>query len=85
MQHAIQKQQPFKQAGELYRSYSATEKNDLIRNLTADLGQVKDMETKTIMLSYFYKADADYGTRLAKSLNVNLKNVQAKAAQLQDQ
>lgn len=85
MQHAIQKQQPFKQAGELFRSYSAVEKNDLIRNLAADLGAVKDIETKTIMLSYFYKADADYGTRLAKVLNVNLKNVQTKASQLKDE
>lgn len=85
MQQAIQKQQPFKQAGELYRSYSAVEKNDLIRNLAADLGQVKDAETKTIMVSYFYKADADYGTRLAKAVGVNLKNAQAKAAQLKDQ
>lgn len=85
MQHAIQKQQPYKQAGDLYRSYSALEKKDLIRNLAADLGQVKNVETKTVMLSYFYKADADYGTRLAKAVGVNLKMVQAKAAQLKDE
>ncbi len=85
MQHAIQKQQPYKQAGDLYRSYSALEKKDLIRNLAADLGQVKNVETKTVMLSYFYKADADYGTRLAKAVGVDLKMVQAKAAQLKDE
>ncbi len=33
----------------------------------------------------FYKADADYGTRLAKAVGVDLKMVQAKAAQLKDE
>ncbi|NCI79431.1 catalase [Acinetobacter kanungonis] len=84
MQQAIQKEQPFKQAGELYRSYSATEKKDLIRNLAADLGAVKDAETKHIMLSYFYKADVDYGTRLTQAVKGDLAIVKAKAAQLKD-
>ncbi|QLB60752.1 catalase [Acinetobacter indicus] len=84
LQQAIQKQQPFKQAGDLYRSYSAVEKKDLIRNLAVDLGAVKDAETKHIMLSYFYKADADYGTRLTAAVKGNLATVKAKAAKLQD-
>lgn len=84
LQRAISKEQPFKQAGELYRSYSAVEKADLIRNLAADLGAVKDAETKNIMLSYFYKADADYGTRLTQATKGNLATVKAKAAQLKD-
>ncbi|MEN8280113.1 catalase [Acinetobacter gerneri] len=85
MQKAIKKQQNFKQAGDLYRSYSAVEKTDLIRNLAADLGQVKDAETKHIMLSYFYKADADYGTRLTAATKGNLAVVKAKAAKLSDE
>jgi len=84
LQQAIKKEQSFKQAGELYRSYSAVEKNDLIRNLAADLGAVKDTETKHIMLSYFYKADAEYGTRLTQAVKGNLATVKAKAEQLQD-
>ncbi|TCM68712.1 catalase [Acinetobacter calcoaceticus] len=84
MQQAISKQLPFKQAGDLYRSYSVQEKNDLIRNLAADLGVVKDAETKNIMLSYFYKADADYGTRLSKATGGQLSVVKAKAQQLKD-
>ncbi len=55
------KEQNFKQAGELYRSYTAN-----------------------IMLSYFYKADADYGTRMTKAVNGNIAMVKAKAAQLKD-
>lgn len=84
LQQAIQKQQPFKQAGDLYRAYSAVEKKDLIRNLAVDLGAVKDAETKHIMLSYFYKADTDYGTRLTAAVKGNLATVKAKAAKLQD-
>ncbi len=32
------------------------------------------------MLSYFYKADADYGTRMTKAVNGNIATVKAKAA-----
>lgn len=85
MQQAIAKQQAFKQAGDLYRSYSALEKTDLIRNLAMDLGAVKDQETKNIMLSYFYKADADYGTRLTQATKGDLSTVKAKASKLNDQ
>lgn len=35
------KEQNFKQAGDLYRSYTTKEKDDLIMNLAADLGSVK--------------------------------------------
>lgn len=78
------KEQNFKQAGELYRSYTAKEKDDLIMNLAADLGNVKDAETKHIMLSYFYKADADYGMRMTKAVKGDITTVKAKAAKLQD-
>ncbi|CAM4151281.1 catalase [Acinetobacter pragensis] len=78
------KEQNFKQAGELYRSYTAKEKDDLIMNLAADLGGVKDSETKHIMLSYFYKADADYGMRLTQAVKGDIAAVKAKAAQLKD-
>lgn len=78
------KEQNFKQAGELYRSYTAKEKDDLIMNLAADLGNVKDSETKHIMLSYFYKADADYGMRMTKAVKGDMATVKAKAAKLQD-
>src|SRR5690606_37296546 len=78
------KEQNFKQAGELSRSYSTKEKENLIMNLASDLGNVNDSETKHIMLSYFYKADADYGTRMTKAGNGNIATVKATAAQLND-
>jgi catalase len=36
------------------------------------------------MLSYFYKADPDYGSRLAKAAGADIARVQAAAAQPAD-
>ena len=36
------------------------------------------------MLSYFYKADADYGTRLAKATHADVSRVKAAAEKLAD-
>ena len=66
------------QAGEYYRSLSAQDKADLITALSADLNHVRNEANKYTMLSYFYKADADYGTRLAKALHAD--NVRVKAS-----
>ena len=74
-QRPIQKTLNFKQAGELYRSFTDAEKTNLIKNLAGDLGQVKDGGIKTTIVSHFYQADVDYGTRLAKAVNVNVDEV----------
>lgn len=71
----IAKTNNFEQAGIFYRSLKAQDKADLIKNLSGDLGQVTSPRTKTIMVSYFYQADKDYGTRLAKAVNVPLSEV----------
>lgn len=81
-QVGIEKTDNFSQAGALYRSFNKQEQTNLIRNLAGDLGQVKNDEVKYAMLSYFYKADSDYGSRLAKSVKADVKKVQALAAQL---
>lgn len=82
-QAKIQREQNFKQAGDLYRSYSRKDQRDLIESLGGALAPVDD-ESKHLMLSYFYKADADYGTGLTKVAKGDLKRVQQLAAQLQD-
>ncbi|MCW7552818.1 catalase [Endozoicomonas gorgoniicola] len=74
-QKAISKQQPFAQAGVLYRSFSKEEQDNLISNLAGDLGKVRDDETRHIMLSHFYQADKNYGTRLAKAVGGDLRKV----------
>jgi catalase len=82
-QHKIYKEQNFKQAGELYRSFSSKEKADLIASLGGALGGAQD-EAKHQMLSFFYKADASYGKGLTKVAKGDLARVQALAAKLQD-
>jgi catalase len=81
-QQRIHRTMNFEQAGELYRSMSAKDKSDLISNLAGDLGQVKNSKVRDTMLSYFYKADADYGTRLSKALGANPDDIQRLARAL---
>lgn len=82
-QAKIQREQNFKQAGELFRSYSKKDQADLINSLGEALATA-DEEARYIMLSYFYKADSDYGTGLARVAKADLARVQQLAAKLQD-
>ncbi len=79
LQQAIAKQDNFTQAGDLYRSFSETDKANLISNLAGDLGAVKNREVKLKMIAHFYRADKDYGARLAKALGVGIDDVTAAA------
>nr|WP_279608504.1 catalase [Burkholderia gladioli] len=83
-QAAIKKTLNFRQAGEYYRSLSSQGKADLVTALSGDLSRVSNDDNKITMLSYFYKADADYGKRLASATHADLSRVQAKAATLSD-
>lgn len=83
-QARIAKNLNFRQAGEFYRSLSATEQRNLVSNLAGDLGQVSHEETRYIMLSHFYKADASYGTALTQALKADVNRVKSMAAQLSE-
>ncbi|QHN03441.1 catalase [Granulicella sp. WH15] len=72
----------YRQAGDLYRSLSKQDQDDLITNLVGDLSGVRDRAIVVEMVSHFYKADSEYGTRLAKGLNLDLQKVTERAAQL---
>jgi catalase len=74
-QAGIGKTQNFRQAGEFYRSLTKQEQANLIANLAADLGQVRNETTRNTMLSYFYKADSGYGQAISKALNANVAEV----------
>ena len=80
VQQPIAKTLNFQQAGELYRSFTEPQRANLIKNLAGDLGQVKNADVKKTILNFFYQADADYGTRLAKALSVDHAQVTAKPA-----
>src|ERR1700693_4526892 len=81
-QMAVHKTLNFRQAGEYYRALSEMGKNELVSNLSGDLNHVSNDANKYTMLSYFYKADADYGTRLARATHADLARVQGAAAKL---
>jgi catalase len=83
-QHAIHKTLDFRQAGEYYRSLDEQNKADLVTALSADLRHVTNQANQYTMLAYFYKADPDYGTRLAQAVHADLSRVQARAATVVD-
>jgi catalase len=79
-QTAITKTDDFSQAGVQWRSYSKQQQSDLIEAMAADLNQVRDNGVKAREVSYFYKADHDYGTQLAKAIHLDVSEVTALAA-----
>jgi catalase len=79
-QKAIDKQDNFEQAGAFYRGLSKHEQDDLLKNLAADLGQVTNKQIKNAMVSHFYQADKDYGTRLAAATGADINAVENMAA-----
>ena len=74
----------FRQAGEFYRALNATGRRNLVANLAGDLRHVDDDTTRYAMLSYFHKADPEYGTRLAQALGSDVSRVQALSAALSE-
>lgn len=74
-QAKIKKEDNFAQAGALYLSFTEAERANLISNLAGDLGQVKNKAVQLKMISHFYRANAEYGTRLAKALGVSIDSV----------
>jgi len=83
-QKAISKIAPFLQAGIFYRRLDEDQKANLIKNLAGDLNAVADPTIKEIMVSHFYAADADYGTRLATATRTDLAAVRQRAEQARD-
>jgi catalase len=82
-QAKIQREQNFKQAGDLYRSFNQKERNDLIDSFGGSLATTDD-ESKHIILSFLYKADPEYGTGVARVAKGDLARVKALAEKLTD-
>jgi catalase len=82
-QARIAREQNFKQAGDLYRSYSRKDRQDLIQSFGESLAGT-DEASKLAMLSYLYKADPEYGTGVARVAKGDLARVKQLAAALQD-
>lgn len=60
----------FVQAGDLYRIMSEDQKSKLVASIAGSLGQArKDIQERQV--AHFYKADHDYGTRVAKAIGLD--------------
>jgi catalase len=81
-QAAIPKTDNFSQAGAFYLKLSAAEKERLVKNLAGDLNQVSSPLVKARMVGFFFSANAEYGTRLAKAVGVSLEEAKATIAPL---
>ncbi|ETK17703.1 catalase [Pseudomonas sp. FH4] len=79
----IQREQNFKQAGDLYRSFSHKERQDLIESFGNSLASADD-KSKHKILSFLYKADPEYGTGVTKIVKGDLFRVQSLASKLSD-
>jgi catalase len=67
----ISKTNDFAQAGDRYRNFSESERANLIANLANDLKNVQE-HTRLLAICNFYRADEEYGSRVAEALNINL-------------
>ncbi|WP_308809815.1 catalase [Archangium lansingense] len=81
-QAAIEKTDNFSQAGAFYLALSPTERERLVKNLAADLGQVRDARVKARMVGFFFSANAEYGTKLAKAVGIKVDDAKAAIAPL---
>ena len=70
-----QKEEFFKQAGVLYRSFSSEDQKLLVEGIKMDLGQVKSVEIKNTIASFFFAADEDYGVAVANAVDLDLGDV----------
>ena len=82
-QAKITREQNFKQAGELYRSYSKKDRADLVQSFGESLATT-DTESKHLVLSFLYKADPEYGAGVTRVAKGDLARVKQLASTLQD-
>ena len=62
----------YTQAGDLYRLLSEDEKTRLVANIVDAMRPVTYDEIKLRQIGHFYKADPEYGIRVAEGLGLSL-------------
>jgi catalase len=70
----------YTQPGNLFRLMDAAAKERLIKNIVGSLGNGVPRRIQELQVRHFYKADAAYGTGVAKGLGLNIEEVNAKKA-----
>lgn len=84
VQRSIEKTMDFAQAGELFRSFSKKDRDNLIGNIVADLMKVRSKKIRNTMCSHFYKAEPEYGRRVCEGVRCNINVCMKMAARLRD-
>jgi catalase len=70
----------YTQAGNLYRMFDAAHRDRLTSRIAGGLGKArKDVQMR--MLCHFFRADADYGTRIAQKLGIDTNALNAAMAE----
>ncbi|MBS8266122.1 catalase [Mesobacillus boroniphilus] len=62
----------YTQAGDLYRLMSEEERERLVANIVAAMKPVERDDIKLRQIGHFYKADPEYGTRIAQGLGLQV-------------
>ncbi|MHA2957765.1 catalase KatA [Priestia megaterium] len=62
----------YTQAGDLYRLLSENERTRLVANIVEAMEPVEKEEIKLRQIQHFYKADPEYGTRVADGLGLSV-------------
>lgn len=83
-QESISRTLNFAQAGDRYRRFSPADRTNLLDNLAADLSAVTSDQVKLVMCAHFYKADMEYGTRIAGLVGADIAQVRKIASTLNE-
>ncbi|HEY4552056.1 MAG TPA: catalase KatA [Bacillaceae bacterium] len=62
----------YTQPGDLYRLMSEEERSRLVENIVSAMKPVQSEEIKIRQIKHFYKADPEYGTRVAEGLGLKV-------------
>jgi catalase len=66
----------YKQAGERYRTFQDWEREDLIKNLVADMKECPEA-IRLRMVWHFWHCDEDYGCRVAQGAGIDLEQAKS--------
>jgi catalase len=73
VREAIERTNPYQQAGKRYRAIELWERDDLIANLVEALGQCRG-ETENRMVGHVTRCDPECGARVAQGIGLEVKN-----------
>ncbi|CDF37302.1 unnamed protein product [Chondrus crispus] len=83
-QGPIEKTLNFRQAGELYRAFSEQQRANLVGNLAVELRTLRSQKILHTMCAHLYKADEEYGRRVAEAAGCTLAKVREIASGLKE-